>query len=639
TSNVPAGTVVTLVVTDSAGTVQTLSATVQPGGSYSVDVPVAMKDGNFTVTASVKDPAGNPASASDNGSLDALAGAIVVQATVDNANRQLDITGTTVDVVPGQQVALKVQDQFGNVVNTTAIVQPDGSYSVQDLDVSSLQDGALTTTASAVDRNGATRVANDLDQLDVFNTAPVNAIPGAQTLLEDGTKVVAGLAISDPDAGSGVMTVTLSVTHGVLSVVAGSAGISGNGTASVQLTGTVTVINATLATAGAVTYVPTANYNGGDALTISTNDNGNTGLGGALTDVDTVPITVVSVNDAPDGADKTIQVSEGGVYTFKLSDFGFTDPNDTPANTFLNVTIDTVPSNGVLFMDSDGDGAYSVGEELAAGQLVGASTINTGELKYYSALGSTTDDTFAFRVRDNGGLANGGKNTDQTANQFTMDVVPLPVVTVAAPDNTRDTTPTITGTSNQPAGSVITIKVTDNVGAVQNLTATVKADGTYSVDVPTALPDGTYTAVASSSNVLGDSTSATDNGNVDTLPPPLTAQLDPASDSGTPGDGITNDTTPTIIGTGNAGDSIKVTTPTGEVLTTTVGTDGTWSVTPTQPLPEGAANLPVVATDPAGNTTNASVPVTIDSGVPNGGNAPTVTIAEDANNDGYINAS
>ena len=124
----------------------------------------------------------------------------------------------------------------------------------------------------------------------------------------------------------------------------------------------------------------------------------------------------------------------------------------------------------------------------------------------------------------------------------------------------------------------------------------------------------------------------------DLTAPALTAQLDPASDSGTPGDGITNENTPTIIGTGNPGDSIKVTTPTGEVLTTTVKPDGTWSVTPTQPLPEGAANLTAVATDAAGSTTNASVPITIDSGVPNGGNAPTVTIPEDAHNDGNINA-
>ncbi|MEC5205909.1 VCBS repeat-containing protein [Vogesella perlucida] len=615
TSNVPAGTVVTLVVTDSAGTVQTLSATVQAGGSYSVDVPVAMPDGNFTVSASVVDPAGNPASASDNGSLDALAGAITVQATVDNANRQLDISGSTVDVAPGQQVALKIQDQSGHVINTTAIVQPDGSYSLQDVDVSSLQDGTLTTTASAIDRNGATRVANDLDQLDVFNTAPVNTVPGAQSLLEDGSRVISGLAISDPDAGSGYLTVTLNVSNGVLNVLAGPAVISGSGTGSVVLSGTVAMINATLAAVGAVTYAPAANYNGSDSLTMTTLDNGNTGLGGPLSDTDTVAITVTSVNDAPNGADKTIQLSEGGIYTFKLSDFGFTDPNDTPANGFLNVTINTIPVNGTLFLDSDGDGMYSSGEELPAGQLVAASAINSGELKYYSALGNTVDDTFDFSVRDNGGTANGGKNTDPVPNRFTMDVVPLPVVTVNAPDNTNDSTPTLSGTSNQPAGSIVTITVTDSTGAVQTLSATVQTNGTYSVDVPSALAQGAYTAVASSTNVLGDSTTASDNGSVDSIPPVLTAKLDPSSDSGTVGDGVTNDNTPTISGTGEPGSTIQVTMPgTNEVLTTNVGPDGKWSVTPTQALPEGGPQtVAVKETDSAGNSTNATVPITVDT--------------------------
>ena len=38
-----------------------------------------------------------------------------------------------------------------------------------------------------------------------------------------------------------------------------------------------------------------------------------------------------------------------------------------------------------------------------------------------------------------------------------------------------------------PVGSAISLVVTDSAGAVQNLTATVVAGGTYSVDVPAAL--------------------------------------------------------------------------------------------------------------------------------------------------------
>jgi hypothetical protein len=45
-------------------------------------------------------------------------------------------------------------------------------------------------------------------------------------------------------------------------------------------------------------YAPDPNFNGGDTLSITTNDLGNTG-GGALQDDDTVDLTVVPVNDPP----------------------------------------------------------------------------------------------------------------------------------------------------------------------------------------------------------------------------------------------------------------------------------------------------------------------------------------------------
>ena len=45
--------------------------------------------------------------------------------------------------------------------------------------------------------------------------------------------------------------------------------------------------------------MPTGNFNGTATLTMTTNDGGNTGSGGTLTDVDTVSINVTAVNDAP----------------------------------------------------------------------------------------------------------------------------------------------------------------------------------------------------------------------------------------------------------------------------------------------------------------------------------------------------
>ena len=84
------------------------------------------------------------------------------------------------------------------------------------------------------------------------------------------------------------------------------------------------------------------------------------------------------------------------------------------------------------------------------------------------------------------------------------------MITVNAPDNTRDNTPTITGTTDLPAGSVVTVVVTDVNGSSQTLTATVQADGTYSVDVATPLPDGPYTALASGVDAAGNGATADD---------------------------------------------------------------------------------------------------------------------------------
>ena len=129
------------------------------------------------------------------------------------------------------------------------------------------------------------------------NDAPVNTVPGTLTTNEDVALAISGLSVTDEDAGSGSMTVTLAVTNGILNVSGGTAAISGSGTGTVTLTGTAVQINATLA--ATVNYVPTSNYSGGATFTMTTNDNGNSGAGGPLSDTDAVAINVTAVADAP----------------------------------------------------------------------------------------------------------------------------------------------------------------------------------------------------------------------------------------------------------------------------------------------------------------------------------------------------
>ena len=119
-----------------------------------------------------------------------------------------------------------------------------------------------------------------------MNDAPINTVPGAQTVAEDTILPIAGVSVADVD--SSALTTTLSVANGILTVTAG-AGVTGNGTASVTITGTAAQINAALA---GLAYTGNLNFNGADTLTVATND-------GAATDTDTIAITVNPVNDAP----------------------------------------------------------------------------------------------------------------------------------------------------------------------------------------------------------------------------------------------------------------------------------------------------------------------------------------------------
>ena len=98
------------------------------------------------------------------------------------------------------------------------------------------------------------------------------------------------LTVSDVDAVGRNVRVTLAVKHGKLRL--GSTRgvrVTGNTTGTVRITGTPAAISLAL---NGLLYQPNASYIGPDTLTITTNDLGNTGSAGPLTDVDWVAITV-----------------------------------------------------------------------------------------------------------------------------------------------------------------------------------------------------------------------------------------------------------------------------------------------------------------------------------------------------------
>src|SRR5205814_1106876 len=123
---------------------------------------------------------------------------------------------------------------------------------------------------------------------------------------------ITGIAIHDTNPGGNVTT-TLSVLHGSLTVATNisggltAAGVSGNGTGTVTLTGTVEEINATLAASSGVVYVEQGDHLS-DTLTVVTQDQGTSPL---LSATSTVPITVTEVLDAGNTVPSSFSATEG----------------------------------------------------------------------------------------------------------------------------------------------------------------------------------------------------------------------------------------------------------------------------------------------------------------------------------------
>ncbi|MGQ4868444.1 Ig-like domain-containing protein [Aeromonas caviae] len=172
TTDAAPGSTVTLTVTDANGNQQTLTATVQPDGSYSADVVTPLPDGGYDVTASVTDPAGNRGTSSDDGSVDTTANITVSLDDVNAANvANTPISGTS-DVGPGRTVTLVISDATGKSVTVTAVTDADGNYQTR-ADLSGLADGNLTVVASVTDAAG--NPASATDDTTLLDTTPPDA--------------------------------------------------------------------------------------------------------------------------------------------------------------------------------------------------------------------------------------------------------------------------------------------------------------------------------------------------------------------------------------------------------------------------------------------------------------------------------
>lgn len=293
----------------------------------------------------------------------------------------------------------------GNTLQTTAAFdfETKSSYSIR----------VRTTDAGGLyfEKNFTISVEN-------VNEAPVNSVPGPLTTPEDTDRPIVNevglpMSIADVDAGGNPVQVNLSVTNGTLTLgtTAGlnfnfndKAGIgAGDGTADAVMNfrGTLNDINTAL---GGMYFSPNADYNGSATLQVITNDRGNTGSGGPLSDADTVAITVTEVNDRPVAADDTTSTAEDTPLTFEALELL---ANDSPG-----------PANE----SSQPLAVVSVSATSSAGGTVVLG--EGGTITYTPPADFHGEDRFSYVIQDNG-TTNGIADPKTDTGTVTITVTPV----------------------------------------------------------------------------------------------------------------------------------------------------------------------------------------------------------------------
>lgn len=212
------------------------------------------------------------------------------------------------------------------------------------------------------------------------------------------------------------------------------------------------------------------------------------------------------------------------------------------------------------------------------------------------------DGSWSVSVPANAGLQNGSQvrvaiqaldiatnlSAAMTSSIEIDTTVPIvPVLYVAA--SVTSATPTIAG-SAEPFSAITLVIDPDNDANTDNsvmLTTTASATGGFRVTYPNSLEHGaTVSVVAISTDAAGNETSSTTNTFTVDLTDSDTGPADEPDARVPATGGVTNDTTPTIYGTGRPNGPVRViidpdrdaTTSNSLFLTTTVGGDGNWSV-------------------------------------------------------------
>ncbi len=274
---------------------------------------------------------------------------------------------------------------------STSIVQTPQS-AILKLTYLPNRNGVAEVIVQAQDRNlpiGATVLHSFTVTVRAVNDAAVIASSQALSAAEDTLTTLTGLSITDSDAAetaNGNIEVKFEVTHGTLTVnpLIGL-GITDNGTKRVTVTGTPASFATLLANPTGLRYLSDLDYNGIDSLVIEVNDGGNTGSGGALTSVATVPLTVTAVNDAPTAVNDAVA---------------------TPEDIVIVINGATLRANDLRGPSNESDQSLLVTGVGATSSQGGTVVLNTADssnhtITYTPPKDFVGTDTFTYQITDN----------------------------------------------------------------------------------------------------------------------------------------------------------------------------------------------------------------------------------------------
>ena len=259
--------------------------------------------------------------------------------------------------------------------------------------------GPVEITYTLTDPAGASDTGTVI--VTVGGNTPPDSADQTRTTLEDTPYAftAADFVFTDADAGQSLQGVRIDTLP-----ASGSLSLNGVAVSAGQ------VIAA--ADLSQLVFTPTKDGNGSPyaSFTFSVQDS----AGAFDSQPNTITLNVTPVNDAPDGTDKSFALAAGAQVVLTVADFGFKDLVDEPAPNAFKEVIIFPATGGTLTLN---------GIPIISGSvIVSKADLDAGKLVYTAPISANSSaPTIQFHVVDDGGLANGGRDTDATANKLTFN--------------------------------------------------------------------------------------------------------------------------------------------------------------------------------------------------------------------------